>query len=276
MTHRFTAPLAALWAALLFVLPLAAQAPDTTKTEEKPPAPLFTTRDALVAGGFLVGAAALAPFDRALDDALHEPVLQSRRALRGGATFFRLLGHPGVGILSGSAYAAGLITRKRGLADAGLHTIESVLLANVVTEVGKDLVGRARPSRSPDDPYNVGFGRGFKSDDFRSFPSGHSSTAFAAAAAATSEVGHWAPKYHTATGIVLYSGATLVALSRMYNQAHWASDVIIGAAVGTFSGWKMVHYNHARPRNPVDRLLLPSAAIPTDEGGVVLVWSFPH
>lgn len=276
MIQRLTAPLASLWAALLLAFPLAAQVPDTTTMEEKPPAPLFTTRDALFAGGFLAGAAALAPFDRSLDDALQKPALHSRRALNGGATFFRVLGHPGVEILSGSAYAAGLITRRPGLADAGLHTMEAVLLANVITGVGKNLVGRARPSHSPDDPYNVGFGRGFKGDDFRSFPSGHSTTAFAAAAAATSEVGHWAPKYHTPTGLVLYSGATLVALSRMYNQAHWASDVVIGAAIGTFSGWKMVHYNHAHPGNPVDRLLLPSAALPTEDGGVVLIWSFPH
>ena len=43
----------------------------------------------------------------------------------------------------------------------------------------------------------------------------------------------------------MYGGATLVGLSRMYNNAHWASDVTLGAAIGTFSGIKVVRFNHS-------------------------------
>ena len=56
----------------------------------------------------------------------------------------------------------------------------------------------------------------------------------------------------------MYGGATLVGLSRMYNNAHWASDVALGAAIGTFAGLKTVRYSHAHPDNPVDRLVLGS------------------
>ena len=241
-----------------------------------PSEPLFTKTDALYAGGFIAAAAALAPLDRSLDDALQEPSYQGRRALKGGATVFRLLGNPGAGILAVSTFAGGRIAHRPGLADAGLHTAESILMANVVTGITKGLVGRARPFVSPDEAYDVKFGRGIGDDDYQSFPSGHTSTAFAAAAAATRELGRWAPHYRVAGGVVLYSGATLVGLSRMYNQRHWASDVVVGAAIGTFSGWKVVTYNHEYPGNRVDRLLLRTAVAPTGDGGVAVLVSLPR
>ena len=54
----------------------------------------------------------------------------------------------------------------------------------------------------------------------------------------------------------MYGGATLVGLSRMYNNAHWASDVALGTAIGTFSGIKVVRYSHGHSNNFVDRWLL--------------------
>jgi hypothetical protein len=46
----------------------------------------------------------------------------------------------------------------------------------------------------------------------------------------------------------MYGGAALVGLSRMYNNRHWASDVITGAAIGTFAGTKVVRYHHTASR----------------------------
>ena len=42
----------------------------------------------------------------------------------------------------------------------------------------------------------------------------------------------------------------------MYNNRHWASDVIIGAAVGTFAGNKVVRYHHSHPGNKLDEWLV--------------------
>jgi membrane-associated phospholipid phosphatase len=265
--------LAVLVTTLVAAFPAGAQQPDSVRAAGEP---FLTRRDALYAGGFLVAAAALAPLDRTLDDELQEPAYQGKRALNGGASVFRLLGVPGAGILAASAYATGRLADRPGLADAGLHTAESILLANVATGVIKNVAGRARPFVSPDDPYRFALGRGFRSGDYRSFPSGHTSTAFAAAAAATRELGHWAPRYRVPGGVVLYGGATLVGLSRMYDQKHWATDVVAGAALGTFSGWKVVSYNHRNPGNRVDRMLLHAAAVPTAEGGVMVMWSIPR
>jgi hypothetical protein len=42
----------------------------------------------------------------------------------------------------------------------------------------------------------------------------------------------------------------------MFQNQHWASDVIVGAAIGTFAGLKVVHWHHSHPGNFVDRVLL--------------------
>ena len=66
-----------------------------------------------------------------------------------------------------------------------------------------------------------------------SFPSGHTSIAFSMATI----LGHQYPKWR----ISLYVGAGLVGLSRIYLGRHYASDVLMGAAVGTITGTVVWH-----------------------------------
>ena len=64
----------------------------------------------------------------------------------------------------------------------------------------------------------------------------------------------------------------------MYDAKHWASDVVLGAGVGTLSGLSVVRYNHARPHNRVNRWLGVARAaaspevVPGPGGGVALAW----
>jgi membrane-associated phospholipid phosphatase len=74
-------------------------------------------------------------------------------------------------------------------------------------------------------------------------------------------------------GPALYGGATMVGLSRMYNNKHWASDVVVGAAIGTFSGLAVVRYHRANPDGRLDRVLLRTTLLPGADGGAVLAWS---
>jgi hypothetical protein len=53
----------------------------------------------------------------------------------------------------------------------------------------------------------------------------------------------------------------------MYHDKHWASDVALGAAIGTFSGLKVVRYAHAHPQNRLDRIMLGARATPTIRNG---------
>jgi membrane-associated phospholipid phosphatase len=47
-----------------------------------------------------------------------------------------------------------------------------------------------------------------------------------------------------------------VGLSRIFNNQHWASDVMAGAAIGTLVGLKVVNYTHSNPGNRLDRALI--------------------
>lgn len=64
-----------------------------------------------------------------------------------------------------------------------------------------------------------------------SFPSGHTATAFMAATMMSKEYGARSPWY----SIGAYSVATATGLTRMANNKHWLSDVLVGAGVGIIS-----------------------------------------
>jgi membrane-associated phospholipid phosphatase len=64
-----------------------------------------------------------------------------------------------------------------------------------------------------------------------------------------------------------------VGLGRMYHNKHWASDVALGAAIGTFSGQKLVQFLHTHPHNALDRALLRTALMPDGHGGFAVSWS---
>src|SRR5919202_5937391 len=104
------------------------------------------------------------------------------------------------------------------MADLGLHVTEAIAVILGTVTVIKSLAGRARPYVNLDDPGNFKIGRGLKHEEYRSFPSGHTVMAFSAAAAVTSETARWWPKSRWIIGPAMYGGASLVGLSRMYNN----------------------------------------------------------
>ena len=238
---------------------LGAQPSDTSRISSRP---LFVPNDAWIAGAFVVGTLAMHPFDRALARRLQTPGAQERKFVRHQATNLRLIGEPGTLIIGATMYGAGKAFGNERMADLGLHGTEAILIGLGVTAVGKTLAGRQRPYADVDDPSNWGFGRGLKEDKYRSFPSGHSTMGFAAAAAVSAETMRWWPETRWIIGPVVYGGAALIGVSRMYNNKHWASDVLTGAAIGTFAGLTVVRYSHSHPDNRVDRWLLGARMTP--------------
>ncbi len=247
----------------------AAQPADTTHISR---APLFTAKDAWIAAGFVAGAIALHPADRYFARKLQTPNNQENRFLRDAASGFRFMGTPGSTIIGVSMYAVGRVARVDKMADLGLHGTEALLVAQQAVGLIKGIAGRARPAVSIDDERSFVLNRGFRknSDLYRSFPSGHSAMGFAAAAAVTSETSKWWPNSTWYIAPVMYGGATLIAASRMYNNKHWASDVVIGAAIGTFAGTKVVQYHHSHPGNRIDKWLLRPSVQKLPDGQVAL------
>ena len=239
--------------ALTVSAPLRAQPADTAAISTDP---LFTDGDLIFAGAFVVGTLAAAPLDKYFAHRLQRPWAQENRWLRRAATTFNVTAAPGSLIIGGTLYAVGRIGGNERMADLGLHGTEAIVIAGAATGLIKGVVGRARPFREPDNPRNFGLNRGWRHEEYRSFPSGHSTMAFAAAAAVTEETALWWPGTKWYVGTAMYGGAALVGASRMYSNKHWASDVIMGAAFGTFAGRKAVKYHHSHPGNRVDRWLL--------------------
>lgn len=218
--------------------------------------PLLEGKDALILGAFAVGTALIGPFDKAVASRLQNPRAQENKFLKKAATGFRLLGDPG-SVLTGTAiYLVGRADGQRRVESLGLHSVESILLAGMLGGGIKFLAGRQRPYADIDDPYDFQLWRGLKDDRYRSFPSGHTIAAFAFASTLTRESQFWAPHAAFYVGTVFYGGAGLIGLSRIYNNQHWASDVMAGAAIGTLVGLKVVKYTHSNPGNRIDRALI--------------------
>jgi hypothetical protein len=270
---------AALCAMTLVVAPAFGQATDTTTGQGVPDSAtvrahkkLFNHRDLVMLGAFTATTLALTPLDKSLARELQDSSVQANRFLKEASHGVEIIASPGAYYIGGTMYLVGRLTRQGRLADLGWHGTEAVLLGELTSYAIKGLVGRARPFVAVDDPDDFRFGRGFGSGQWRSFPSGHSTTAFAAAAAVTDETTLWWPKSTWIVGPLMYGGASLVAVSRVYHNRHWASDVAVGALIGTFSGKKVVLASHSSPHNVIDRVMLSGYVAPSAFGTVNIGW----
>lgn len=245
---------------------------DTTRKRQV----LFTAGDAAQAAGFVGLTIAMFPADRSIAGRLANENSKANKFFDRSATGFELISTPGAFIFGPALYAFGRYAHHPDIEDLGWHGTEAVVLATGVTGLLKGVLGRSRPYVTNDtNPRDFNFGKGFSGEDRTSFPSGHTTVAFAAASSATSEAQRIWPGHTWIVAPVTYGGATLVGLSRMYHNKHWASDVVLGAGIGTFSGLKVVRYSHAHPDNLIDRVILKTSIAPDGHGGGVLAWTVP-
>jgi membrane-associated phospholipid phosphatase len=216
-----------------------------------------------------VGTVAIRPLDSRAAESLQLEQRQKNKVFQDAAIGFRTIAVPGSVVIGVSMYTAGRLGKNERLADLGLHGTEALFIGEGAAWVLKGIFGRARPFVDVKNPNDYQLLRGFRSDTrYRSFPSGHTVAGFAAAAAVTAETSRWWPSSVWYIAPAMYGGAALVGVSRMYNNRHWASDVIVGAAIGTFAGTKVVRYHHTHAGNRIDRWLL-TASVPTSNLGRV-------
>ena len=260
-------------AASAWAVPLHAQSPDSSHARHS--AVLTLTRSAAIVAA---GALLVAPMDGAIarsmeaSSAAHPPANAAMRTTG-------QVGGLGAPLLSVGLLTAGALTGHPAMADAGWHAALSIGLASAIGIGLKYAIGRARPATAPwSDPGE----RGPDSDEFRpvsasgawaSFPSGHTTAAFAAAASLTAELDRHDPHAARILGPLLYSGAGLVGLSRMYNNQHWASDVVAGALIGTLVGRHVVERSHGSGGGLANHLVPAAAGV--NARGAAAAWSIP-
>lgn len=125
--------------------------------------------------------------------------------------------------------ATGLALCRPPLARAALVAIVAALLAGTVTMALKGILGRARPHVAQTLQIDDGFHGPHWVSGFASFPSGHTTTAFAVAVTLVILV----PKVGKPAVVM----AGIIGWSRAYIGAHYLGDVVAGMWIGSYVGW---------------------------------------
>jgi membrane-associated phospholipid phosphatase len=176
------------------------------------------------------------------------------------------MGGPGGWATAGIFLIEGLLARDGKARDTGIMALEAMLQSTIVVQALKLLVSRRRPDAALGQDrwlFLAGFPKHFSSqaDDYSSFPGGHAAAAFSLGTVIAEQY-----KNHGWVPPVCYALAGLVGLTRLIEYRHWASDIVVGAALG-FAIGKMVVRNHRKRR-----MFLPTV-MPT-KGGVALGFYF--
>ena len=119
----------------------------------------------------------------------------------------------------------GLILEDKKLLETSRLMVESFLVSGVITQLGKILFGRTRPY-TDEGPTEFAPWRITAKTERRSFPSGHTSSAFSVMTFLAKQYDHWWVK------VPAYTAAASVALQRIDSRNHWGADVVVGGAVG--------------------------------------------
>lgn len=133
----------------------------------------------------------------------------------------------------GSFYLGGVLFNDDQAVQVAQDALAASLIASgLVTPSLKLLAGRSRPRESDDIYYFKPF-----NNANASFPSGHTTEAFTLAAVIS--------EHYNNAGVACtsYGIASLVGLARSYHAAHYASDILAGAMIGTLIGKQVVGHN---------------------------------
>ena len=134
-------------------------------------------------------------------------------------------------------YAGGLVSGSDGLRVTGRLMGEALLLAGVPAITLQYTLGRSRPSAG-EGAYDFNW---FEwSNERQSFPSGHATVAFAVSTVLAKRIDRWW------ASVALYGSAGLTILSLGWNNQHWPSDLLAGAALGFLAGHFVVERERDR------------------------------
>ncbi len=192
--------------------------PAAGAADQRPRTSILTTRESRILALVLTTTLLL---DRPLREVIQENRGGMQAFVDGGNAFGNgryLL--PGLG----GTYLVGLVVGSPGVSRAALRAAEAFAVAGGASVLVKAATGRLRP-RDGGDPDRFAPFSGAES-----FPSGHTTAAFAVATALSEESPH---------GLVdagLYTAAGLTVFAPLHDDKHWLSDALAGALLGHLAG----------------------------------------
>lgn len=141
----------------------------------------------------------------------------------------------------------GLVTGTTRAKKIGFELGQSILYSAAITQILSKSVGRARPNqnlgRAAYQPFT------FSGEDFHSFPGGHSAAAFVLSTVLSRNVSPGFLK------VLVYLPAVITVGARVYQDFHWVSDDILGAAIGYFvADWVVNQHEQKENRIEVSSL----------------------
>lgn len=151
--------------------------------------------------------------------------------------------------LLGGLGAYGFVFKNEKMQTTTLLATQAYITGGAIESVLKFLSGRQRPfiyDSAKVEVEPIFYGPFYKSPrdvngkkTNSSFPSGHTTVAFAAATVFAMEY-----KNKPMVPILAYSAASLIGISRITENKHWATDVLTGAAIGYLTGRLVVNNYH--------------------------------
>ena len=174
----------------------------------------------------------------------------------------------GLGAVASTFYLIGRKTGNYRARETGLLSAEALIDSAITEGALKGITQRARPMD--------GVERSEFFDGGSSFPSGHSTQAWAVAAVIANEY-----KHRPAVQIAAYGIASAVSVARFTGHKHYVSDVVVGSALGYGIGKFVFNAHH---RKPVESdgaisksawpLIMPQYNRQGRQYGVALTWKF--
>jgi len=160
--------------------------------------------------------------------------------------------------LGASSYLVGQMRGNDHLAETGMLSAEAAVNSTAISYFLKSSFQRQRPDQGTQ--HGAFFGGG------SSFPSEHAAVAWSIASV-------WAHEYPSALSQTFaYGLASAVTLTRVTGRQHFASDVLVGSALGWYFGRKAYRAHHdtdlggAPWGNPLDEVLTETSNSPGNMG----------
>jgi membrane-associated phospholipid phosphatase len=203
--------------------------------------PFSSTKNILISSGVVAGTVLSSTIDKDFRKAVSR---QNYGTYNGdfwdGPTAYGFVQYPS--IFGGALYTIGLLTRETAIRKTGRMLLQALAYSGTVTMGMRYLFGRHRPFTSSNGS-QYEFSWFNTAGDTQSFPSGHMVVAAATSTILAEQIDTWWAR------VVLYGFAALTGYARLYNDKHWISDVIFGAALGYGSAKFVLSREREREQN---------------------------